>query len=152
MPCPEEYACPIRRRLHSSIPALSQHPDIWLMTEDDAESEATVQAAALALLETALPWFEALSDRRVVLEMLRDERSAPDELTDLAGNSDSPRRNIVAGYLALNLGAEEQAAAHLRRALTKLRAFDAQQPRSRSRTRSLVPRHLQATVDRFDHR
>jgi hypothetical protein len=121
------------------------------MTEDESESEATVQAAAMALLDTALPWFEAFRDRRALLEMLRDERSPPDELTDLAGNSDSPVRNIVAGYLALTLGAREQAVAHLRLALAKLRALDAQHASLKLGMRSLVPEQLRATVELFDH-
>ncbi len=150
MPCPEEYACHIRRRLHSSLPTLPSYPDVWLMGEDDAESEATVQAATLVLVETALPWFEAFRDRRAVLEMLRDERSPPDELTNLAGNTDSPTRHIVAGYLALTIGADEQGATHLRQALAKLRAFDAQNASLRSGMRSIVPQHLQATVDGLD--
>ena len=148
--CPEEYACHIRRRLHSTLSTLPRYPDIWLVNEDQAECEATVQATALELVETALPWFDAFRDPRAVYALLLDEREPPDALTQLPGAPGSPIRNIVSGYVALKLGQEEQAASHLRHALAKLRAFDAQQPRGRTARPSIVPEYLQTTVDGFD--
>ena len=148
--CPEEYACHIRRRVNSTLPTLPQHPDIWLVSDDEAQCEATVQASALELVETALPWFDAFRDPAAVYGMMREERQPPDALTQLPGAFGSPIRNIVTGYVALRVGEREQAELHLRQALAKLRAFDAQTPRSRTARRSMVPEHLQATVDGFD--
>ena len=148
--CPEEYACHLRRRVHSTLPTLPQYPDIWPVNDDEAECEATVQAAALELVDTALPWFDAFRDSSAVYRMLRDEDQPPDPLTQLPGNPGSPIRNIVTGYVALNLGEQEQAASHLREALAKLRAFEAQLPRGRTPRPSMVPPSLQATVEGFD--
>ena len=148
--CPAEYACHIRRKVESTLPTVPKHPDIWLIDETGDNVEQTVQGTAFALIETAMPWFDALRDPATVLAMLQDSLPPPDPSTWLPGALDSPARNVATGYLAEALGELSLAESYLRRALAQYRDWDARRSRARGDRSSTVPADLERTVARYD--
>ena len=77
VPCPAEYVCHVRRRLHSTLPTVATHPDICLIDDAGANLEEAGQATAFALIDTAFGWFDAFRDPAKVLAMLQDREVPP---------------------------------------------------------------------------
>ncbi len=150
VPCPAEYACHIRRRMDSTVPTVAAHPDIWLINDPGTNIEETVQATAFALMDIAIPWFDAFRDPATVLAMLQDSLPPPDPITWLPGAIDSPARNVATGYLAEALGERKLAQLHLTKALTQYREWDIKRPRGRGDRDSIVPVDLERTVALYD--
>ena len=143
---PAEYEGHIRRRLLPGSPCLPKAPDIWLIDEQGQNTEGTVAQAALALADTADPWFAAFGNRSGGLSALRGATAPPDELTWLPGAPDSAARNMAVGYLSLALGDKATAAASLRRALEQYQGLDLQNAGISRRFEKMTPEHLERTV------
>ena len=136
--------------MDSTLPTVAAHPDIWLIDDAGTNTEETVQATAFALMDVAIPWFDAFRDPAQVLSMLLDSLSPPDAITWLPGAIDSPARNVAIGYVAEALSQRNVAELYLRKALTQYREWDMKRSRGRGDRGSIVPVDLERTVALYD--
>jgi len=112
---PEEYDCPFRGILSSSISQPIPRPDndIWCIDESGANLAASMQDVSDGLINRGLAWFAQFEQPAAVLRILRNNPERRPQLFGF-GNNPSPIRHYFSGYVALHLREFTTAIEHLR--------------------------------------
>jgi hypothetical protein len=127
---PQEFNCHFRACLVKGFaqPEITQ-ADIWYIDAEGTYIESAIFDVSRQLESKAIPWFDLLSDRDVVLDVLLKRSQSMTELWGF-GNNSSPIRHYYTGYAALSTG-RFTLANHLELALAS-GCFDSVQDRLRS--------------------
>ncbi|MBZ5494438.1 MAG: DUF4304 domain-containing protein [Acidobacteriia bacterium] len=116
-PLPEEAHCHIRKTLFRAfVQPGCNRKDIWFVDTVGSHLEEITSQLQVGLSQEALPWFQRFSDLREVLRILRED--SEDEAKAFGfGRIQSPVRNLLTGFVALQVGDKKLAATDLQKAL-----------------------------------
>ncbi len=117
IPLPREYECDFRGGLKRSFFQFrNRHKDVWYIDKEGKSIEKSLQDVTNQIRQSALPWFQRLSNKSEVMRILCNESERMDELWGF-GKNPSPHRSYLTGYLALSLGNEKLAKQKLQEAV-----------------------------------
>src|SRR5262245_57117842 len=122
---PEEYLGHLRLHPHRTLdqPELARH-DISYVDPGGNSLQSVVVDARDVITKVGLSWFDRWGADDAVLEALQSAAPELPDGTQLPGNSDSPARNLVTGYLARRCGMRALARDSLARALELFEEID----------------------------
>ncbi|MGV6851513.1 MAG: DUF4304 domain-containing protein [bacterium] len=101
---PDECQCQFRARLSRKIkqPENTSN-DIWYIDKKGKYLDKAIEDVANQLQSYSLNWFQRLSDKNEILNILCNEEESMENLWGF-GNNPSPHRSYLTGYVAHNLG------------------------------------------------
>ena len=114
---PAEYQCHFRYRPNKAlVQPECRYPDLWYIDPEGEYLGPAVKDARDAIMGDGLAWFDRLSDKTAVLRILLEDEEVSPGVGWGFGRRPSPKRSLLTGYIALDLGERALALAALREA------------------------------------